>query len=519
MKATESEWHVGEDKTKTVDDLSLEDNILSGVIIVQSSKNGEDWIPDVILTDIFTENSNLSDAFYTTKDIQLQNGCYYQVIVAYELQRKNGEEKGMFGPKDKTERKKIAEIYEFYAVSSEIDKNTANASVEPRKELGQRIKTKNDTGYSESQKIDKDDPHYGWDLGTFVINGYTAETADNGTPVFLKNVGDKVMLWFTLKQDINQLNGKDGLTISEDTNGYDQFFEVPQTNFGRGTLLIRFTDFEGNVHKPVIYTDFLAANAKTSADTRVQLFEEGDYEVSLDYEIKTGSLIPSFTNYKVIFEFSVRNGNCMVYPFDEETKRELSNNAISTKGFKLDMAKSRYLKVNVERAALNIDSNGLLTKEIRFNGPAKDNASYTDAGIYTITVKNAYTDETTEKTIYVGENKYILALAKNALTVDVLNERITQGSTIEEDGTIMDPVVEPEPESSEKEESANLEAQPAMSAVPPIEEVRENIPVSDETEATEGKLAQYIITIAIAVVVIVIFVLKLHKGKKKGGSV
>ena len=63
---------------------------------------------------------------------------------------------------------------------------------------------------------------YGWSLGTFLVNGYTREISSNGTPVFLKNVGDKVTLWFTLTQDINNLNGKSALTISEDTNGYDQ---------------------------------------------------------------------------------------------------------------------------------------------------------------------------------------------------------------------------------------------------------------------------------------------------------
>ena len=55
---------------------------------------------------------------------------------------------------------------------------------------------------------------------------------------------------------------------------------------GRGTLIIRYTDERGVKHDPEIYTNYLEANAKTSADTVVKLFEEGDYEVALDYEIK-----------------------------------------------------------------------------------------------------------------------------------------------------------------------------------------------------------------------------------------
>lgn len=322
------------------------------------------------------------------------------MIVAYELQRKVGEGRILFISTEEKEEKKIAEVYEFYAMSSEVTGTTASAAVTPRKELGQKVNTGKDNGFSGNDAIGKDDPHYGWQLGTFVVNGYTRETSHNGIPVFLKNVGDTVTLWFTLAQDINNLNGKSALTISEDTNGYDQFFELAQTNFKHGALIIRYTDHEGNAHTPVIYTDFLAANAMTGADTRVQLFEEGDYEVSLDYEIKNNprqvgpaSVVPTYTNYKISFNFSIRNGNCMVYPFDTVTGAELSDRAITASGFKLDMAKSRYLTIDVKRTVLNVGTDGQLTEDVRFNRPAKGNDSYIEEGIYTFTVKNLYTEE------------------------------------------------------------------------------------------------------------------------------
>lgn len=445
LNVPDTEWHLIDDKTKRVDAVSLDQNILSGAIIVQSSKDGVNWITDVTTIDVFTGNDDLSDSFYTTKGIQLENGCYYRVIVAYELQRKVGEGKILFVTTEEKEERKVAEVYEFYAVSSEVAENTASAAATPRKELGQKVNTGKDNGYSGNNVIDKDDPHYGWNLGTFVVNGYTRETSSNGTPVFLKNVGDKVTLWFTLTQDINNLNGKSALTISEDTNGYDQYFEIAQTNFKRGTLIVRYTDYEGNAHNPVIYTDFLAANATTGADTRVQLFEEGNYEISLDYEIKNNprqvgpvSVIPTYTNYKIFFSFSIRNGNCMVYPFDTVTGAELSDRAITSNGFKLDMAKSRYLTIDITRTVLNVGADGQLTEDVRFSRPAKDNDAYTDDGIYTFTVKNLYTGETSTKTIYVGTDKYLLALSKNLLTVDALNEKIEQYTTINDDGTIAD---------------------------------------------------------------------------------
>ena len=513
LNVPDTEWHLIDDKTKKVDTVSLDQNILSGAIIVQSSKDGVNWITDVTMMDVFTGNDNLSDSLYATKGIQLENGYYYRVMVAYKLQRKVGEGKILFVTTEEKEEKKVAEIYEFYTVSSDVAGNTTSAAATPRKELGQKVNTGKDNGYSGNNAIDKDDPHYGWNLGTFVVNGYTRETSNNGTPVFLKNVGDRVSLWFTLTQDINNLNGKSALTISEDTNGYDQYFEITQTNFKRGTLIIQYTDYEGNAHDPVIYTDFLAANATTGADTRVQLFEEGDYEISLDYEIKNNprqigpvSVIPTYTNYKISFSFSIRNGNCMVFPIDTVTGAEMSDRGITSNGFKLDMAKSRYLTIDVARTVLNVGADGQLTEDVRFNRPAKDNDSYIDDGIYTFTVKNLYTGETTTKTIYVGTNKYLLALSKNLLTVDALNEKIEQRATINDDGTIVDYVPPEEPELPEPPITEELEPQPeVVMDTTPVDEVSPVDPtgisesVADDVPQTNSStLLIVIVLIAIA---------------------
>lgn len=532
LNVADTEWHLIDDKTKKVDTISLNKNILSGAIIVQSSKDGSNWITDVTMTDVFTADTNLSDSLYTTKGIQLENGCYYRVIVAYKLKIKTGEKKTGPFTSDITKEKKVAEVYEFYAVSSEVAGTTTSSATAPRKELGQKVNTGKDNGYSGNNAIDKDDPHYGWNLGTFVVNGYTRETSSNGTPVFLKNVGDKVTLWFTLTQDINNLNGKSALAISEDTNGYDQFFEIAQTNFKRGTLIVRYTDYEGTAHDPVIYTDFLAANAITGADTRVQLFEEGDYEVSLDYEIKNNprqvgpvSVVPTYTNYKIFFNFSIRNGNCMVYPFDIKTGAELSDRAITSNGFKLDMAKSRYLTIDVTRAVLNVGADGQLTEDVRFNRPAKDNDIYTDEGIYTFTVKNLYTGETTTKTIYVGTDKYILALSKNLLTVDTLNEKIEQGAEISDDGTISDYVPPVEPELPVPEEQT---PQPIVVIDTPTDEVSTNNPdigvsepVPDETPQSSFSILPIAVALAVVSggVFVAVAIIKKAKKKKKEADI
>lgn len=227
------------------------------------------------------------------------------------------------------------------------------SSNEEKHYLGSVVNAGHDTGFSECNKITEDDPHFGWQLGDFYVNGFTRVTENkDGDPVFLKTVGDTVTLWFELEQDITMLNGDDALSINGDSNGYDEYFGVEKTDMGRGTLIIRHTDYQNHTDNPIIYTDYLAATATQNAAVEVKLCEEGDYEVALDYEVRKNNLdifgwnpFPSYSDYRIFFRFSVRNGNCMVYPFDVGTGAELTNSSITENGFYLDLAKSRYLNM------------------------------------------------------------------------------------------------------------------------------------------------------------------------------
>ena len=331
-------------------------------------------------------------------------------------------------------------------VNAFATENESNTDNELKHYFSDVVNTGKDNGYSKEKEITKKDPHYGWKLGEFYISGYTSETDENSdNPVFLKTVDDTVTLWFTLEQDIDNLNpdddGESSLSISEDKNGYDQNFGIDKTNFGKGALIIKYTDSQHKDEDPVIYTDYLSA-LKEDADTKVKLFEEGDYEVALDYEIKNNprkigpvSVIPTYTNYRISFKFSVRNGNCMVYPSDVLTEEELTNTAITENGFKLDLAKSRYLDVTVKKEVLKEGANGL-TEDTRFNKPAKEGDEYTDEGVYTITVKNKYTDQETIKQIYVGTNDILKAYVTTGKSISEIEQLVDEGATIEDDGTI-----------------------------------------------------------------------------------
>lgn len=71
-------------------------------------------------------------------------------------------------------------------------------------------------------------------------------------------------------------------------------------------MIIRYIDYEGVKHDPVIYQNYLQALTSENADVKVQFFEEGDYEVALDYKIGNSKKIVDKTNdYRISFNFKV----------------------------------------------------------------------------------------------------------------------------------------------------------------------------------------------------------------------
>ena len=471
LNADEDSWHLVEDKSKKMAGLKLDTDILKGAIVVQTSADRKNWVNVETICNAFSDVPIRTSSMYTTADDQLLNGCYYRVIVAYELRIRTEDSNFLFINTDKHEYKKFAEVYEFYAYTNGGENGAADLS--QTYSLGERVRVENFDGYYGEVVIDKDDIHYGWELGNFFVSGYTDEVTDSeGNIVFLKNVGDKVTLWFNLNENINSLNGKDNLSITADSEGYDQYFETPRMNFGRGTLIIRYTDYNNVKAEPVIYTNYLEANVTVGANTKVQLFEEGDYEVALDYEVTSDELIDKVGHYRIFFKFSVRNGNCMVYPFDVATGNELTNSSLTENGFRLDLAKSRYLRINLKREVLKDSADGLV-EDTRFNGPAQDGAEYTDEGIYTITVSNEYTGQLTTKKIYVGTNDILRAYVTTGLSIPEINGLVAQGATIADDGTIQLAAVNSSPVTDHESEADSSDPPMNVTANEPSEDVPE----------------------------------------------
>ena len=493
ISAHENDWHLIEDKGNEVNGEKLDSKILSGAIILQTSIDGQRWINDSVKTNIAGSGTDYINDFYETPEIQLLNGCYYRVLVVYEVQRTVAKQHWYSSDK---EQKKYVESYEFYLKDTSETAVKDGAHPNTLKVVGDGrdvTNTGKDNGYS-GQNVLKEgkDPHYGWSLGSFTLRGYTNTADYQGEEYYLKNLNDVITLTFRLNQDIDCLNGNNSLSIAEDTNGSDQYFQVPKTNFKHGTLIIRFTDFQGNKSEPIIYTDFLAANARTGADTRVQLFEEGDYEVALDYEIKDSTGIDSYTDYRLFFKFKIRNGNNMVYASDGSV--QLADKAWTASGFTIDTANSHYLTVTVDKYAV-VDSVGGKKLDQSWSRTASDGNSYEDEGVYIVTVSNRYQPNgDVSKTFYVGNDPYIRAIPETGKSLDEIVNLIkytnydiqTYLDVIQKERKSLDEIVALVKQGWTIDESGRLIAPPTPTPIP--EEVSKEETGLEEIEA-DSKMA------------------------------
>jgi len=406
-----------------------------GATLIQAARDGKTWHTIKYVRDAYEKKLAGDADYYSTNDIQMDNGCYYRIVVVYETKKLIDRTKFLFFfNKDNFEYKTYAEVYKFYARSETGSTITFDQSKSYK--IGECEETEI-RGYRNKKNGDKEIQSY-LELGNFFVSGYTDKitNTENGEPVFLKNVGDKIVLWFNLTENIDAINNNEEIKVTADTENYDAYFKTKTMNFGRGTMIVRYTNPNNVGTGPIMYSNFLEAIAMTSANTMVQVAEEGDYEVALDYEITNTNLLITKKHYRIFAKFSVRNGNCVAYPIDLSTGSELMNSSVTENGFRLDLARSRYLKINVKYDTLRHGADGLVN-DTRFNGPARDGTKYTQEGIYTIFAKNEITGQSTHKKIYVGKDPLIKAYIRTGVSIPKLRKLVDAGAIINTDGSVL----------------------------------------------------------------------------------
>ena len=487
---------VTDDYSKAIDGCELDSSIRSGAIIVQISSDGENWSKVYEATDVFassaygsgsiydffddsydttmpdygyededhsfgygsygsssdehdfssvsysesghnsgdytayTSGSSISKALYTTTSVQELNGSYFRAIVVYETAEKTTD-RVVFNEYDYT---KYAEVYEFYVYNNE-KRADVTADATDQYTIGTTYNT--DSNFIGNDSIQSGDVHYGWTLGDFFLTGYSDLTSDSdGRPVFLKSSGEEIALWFRLTEDIDSPNGSSGASVYDITSGSDDYFGTGTMDLGRGAVIIRYTDYNGVVHDPVVYTNFLESDASYGSDTKIQMFDEGDYEIALDYEIVNGRFFPSYSNYQIYARFSVRNSDCSVKTVDSVTGADITGMTATSNGFTLDLTGSHYLAVDMKKEVLSSDGNSL-TEDTEFSAGTDENEAYTAEGVYTINVSNPYTGEVSSHRLYVGSNKLLKAYMVSGLTLAEIKAKLAEGATISDDGAII----------------------------------------------------------------------------------
>ena len=447
------DWHIIKDGDNEIDGIELENDINTGAVILLTSLDHEHWYLKKQYLDIAASTDAGSKSLpFQTNEVELATGCYYRIVVAYKMERQIDDTKVLLIDTSDKEYKKVAEVYEFYASYKSAENKTIPSN---NWEYKERVYAGNDDGFSKSDTIEVKNPHYGWYLGSFYISGYTRKTDEDGVPVFIKNAGhddtpgDNIELWFKLEQnDLNKLNNNSDYYIAEDKNGYDQYFEYDKTNLKHGALFIRRTDNNNVKSKVVPYTDFLKALCSPGANTKIQLYEEGDYEVALDYQINDkGITYDSEYDYRIFFKFKIRNGSALGYLFDLESGSEIGNKSVAPTGFRIDLANSKYLNIYVQRKKYIKDENGFYSDskdtDTRYSRPATDGEEFKDEGIYTIEFTNPTTGKSEKKEIYVGTDSIIIASLNEAngnLSVNEIAAKVKDcGATITEDGILIMP--------------------------------------------------------------------------------
>lgn len=305
LKAPADTWHLLKDQTREVDKTRLRSNIKMGAILVQMSKDQENWTNIYEVTNLFEDVPVTDGPFYTTTDVQILGGNYVRVVVLYELGVNKAEKVGS---------RRFAEVYEFYLSSSFVpEEDGEEYEFETEKILAN---TGKGNGYSESKAITEEDLHYGWSLGRFYVTGFTeVEEDEKGVITFLKEEDASVCLWFDLEQDIDALNGNEYLFVGDDSSGYDLFFNATKQYFGRGCLIVCVTDLYGSRGEPQVTNQFLSSQTRMLCPTLIGAFqEEGEIEVALDYllrdetpQVKDVNILAKEACYQDYLKFSVFN--------------------------------------------------------------------------------------------------------------------------------------------------------------------------------------------------------------------
>ncbi len=109
-----TDWNIYSDDSKMFNGSKLAKKIGEGTIIVQKSYDRSNWQDAITpLDNVFHKKTSGITAFYSLENADLLQGCYYRIIVLYEMRKQTGTEGWIKTPV--YDYDKCMEVYEFYA--------------------------------------------------------------------------------------------------------------------------------------------------------------------------------------------------------------------------------------------------------------------------------------------------------------------------------------------------------------------------------------------------------------------
>ncbi len=90
LDATDEDWHLVDDNTTSIAVFKIDNNIQKGAIILQKSMDHMNWYNVSVQSNAFKNTPVQNGVLYETTDIEMINGCYYHLMVVYEMARKVG---------------------------------------------------------------------------------------------------------------------------------------------------------------------------------------------------------------------------------------------------------------------------------------------------------------------------------------------------------------------------------------------------------------------------------------------
>lgn len=116
LNAAETQWHIVSDKEKKVNGIKLDSNILSGVLLIQKSYDGQNYENAVNPVLDFFNSKTSGVTLYSTSGSDVSRGVYLRFILAYKTERKNNDTHWYTPFWLLTESHRHMEVYDFYVV-------------------------------------------------------------------------------------------------------------------------------------------------------------------------------------------------------------------------------------------------------------------------------------------------------------------------------------------------------------------------------------------------------------------